>query len=129
MLERHVAASADGSAGKRAVEVNGGRTRTRTLDPLIKSQLAPLKYQRLVRKPVAISSITNQTVTHEMQTANRGLLLPARMATPLPGPRVLFCLEPPPLMAAVAQHELSRPLASTADGRIFDFMAATGDRL
>jgi hypothetical protein len=48
----------------------GGRTRTRTLDPLIKSQLASLKYQRLARKPLARSGIANQMVTCGLQTAN-----------------------------------------------------------
>jgi hypothetical protein len=51
------------------IDFIGGRTRTRTLDPLIKSQLASLKYQRLTTKPLTFSSITDQTVTHEMQTA------------------------------------------------------------
>jgi hypothetical protein len=57
----------------------GGRTRTRTLDPLIKSQLAQLKYQRLAGKLVAFSGITDQTVTIQMQTANWG---PAKPAVP-----------------------------------------------
>src|SRR5262249_34946483 len=56
-----------------------GRTRTRTLDPLIKSQLVQLKYQRLARKLIAFPSITDQSVTIQMQTANR---TPARTAMP-----------------------------------------------
>jgi hypothetical protein len=58
------------SAPRCAVEMIGGRTRTRTLDPLIKSQLASLKYQRLARKPLAPSGIANQTVTCGLQTAD-----------------------------------------------------------
>jgi hypothetical protein len=52
------------------LDLIGGRTRTRTLDPLIKSQLAPLKYQWLAGKLVAFPGITDQSVTIQMQTAN-----------------------------------------------------------
>jgi len=40
------------------------------LDPLIKSQLASPKYQRLASKPLAHQGIANQMVTPELQTAN-----------------------------------------------------------
>ena len=40
------------------------------MDPLIKSQLAPLEYQWLAGKLLAFSGIADQTVTIQMQTAN-----------------------------------------------------------
>jgi hypothetical protein len=56
-----------------------GAQGTRTLDPLIKSQLASLKYQGFASKPLAFSGIANQKVTDRLQTANRaplGLAVP-----------------------------------------------------
>ena len=46
----------------------GGRTRTRTLDPLIKSQLFHLLFQPLNPKPQQNWAIGNQSVISEVQT-------------------------------------------------------------
>jgi hypothetical protein len=49
-------------------EINGGRTRTRTLDPLIKSLIFFVQAQPFSYKPRPIGAITNQLDTGKMQT-------------------------------------------------------------
>ncbi len=58
------------------------------MDPLIKSQLAYQKYQRLAGKLVALSGNTDQTVTIQMQTANwdQQALKPTEARWTPPGP-------------------------------------------
>jgi hypothetical protein len=49
--------------------INGGRTRTRTLDPLIKSQIFSVGFQYLGYKLSLFRTIRKQWVTSKMQTA------------------------------------------------------------
>jgi hypothetical protein len=78
------------------------------LDPLIKSQLAPLEYQWLAGKLVTFSDITDQTVTLEMQTANWD---PLGQSHPIALVRsqVGFCLEPRPSLRMRATQTSQPP--------------------